>query len=183
MRIARLRIVPGGGRCCNLVPGGREVLWPGPRGGGGRCCDLVLGGGEDVLWPGPGGGGEGGVVSWSQEREGGVVTWSRGGGEVLWPGLGGEGVPVTWCRGGGGVVSWSQEGGREVLCPGPRRGEGRREVLWPGPRWEGGVMTFGIAHLPPLNRMSDTGLWKHNLHSLRYVGGKNGQKIAWHSLF
>ena len=41
MRTARLRIVPGG-RCC-------------PRGGGGYC-DLVAGG-REVLWPGPGGGG------------------------------------------------------------------------------------------------------------------------------
>ena len=32
---------------------------------------------------------------------------------------------VTWSRGEEGVVSWSR-GGREVLSPGPRRGEGGR---------------------------------------------------------
>ena len=86
MRTARLHIVPGGeggvvtwpcggGRCCDLVLGGREVLLPGPGGGGGRCCDLV---------PGRGGG----VVTWSWG--GGVLTWSRAGGRyfylVLWGG-------------------------------------------------------------------------------------------------
>ena len=72
LHTARLRIFRGGGRCCDLVPWGRE----GGRccdlvSGGGRCCDLVQGGGwrerevlwpcsrgREVLWPGPGGGRE-----------------------------------------------------------------------------------------------------------------------------
>ena len=67
MRTARLHIVPGGGRCCDLERGG--VLWPGQGGGvvtwtggvlwpgqgGGRCCDLARGGRPLVLpTPSPG---------------------------------------------------------------------------------------------------------------------------------
>ena len=145
MRSTRLHIV-------SRVGGGREggvVTWSGGRG-------------REVLSPGPGG--EGGVVTWSRgERccylvlggKGGVVTCSQGGEEVLSPGPGGRCCHLV--------------PGREVLSPGP----GGREVLSPGPGGEGDVMTFGVTHLPPWNRMSDTRLWKHNLRSLRYAGGKN----------
>ena len=88
----------GGGRCCDLVPGGGE---------GGRCCDQVPGGGivtrsqegggREVLSPGPGG------------REGGVVTRSLGG----W-GVGGEGGVVTRSQRGGRCCD-QVPGGREVL--------------------------------------------------------------------
>ena len=46
MRTERLHIVLGGGRCCDLVPGGCCDLVP----GGGRCCDLVRGGRCCDLW-------------------------------------------------------------------------------------------------------------------------------------
>ena len=81
MRTARLRIVPGG-----------VVSWS--RGEGGKCCDLVPGG-RDVLSAGPRG--REGVVSWSRGGgEGGVVSWSRGEGRCcqLVPG-GREGGVVT----------------------------------------------------------------------------------------
>ena len=101
MRTACLHIVAGEGRCCDLWPGGREVLRP--VAGGGRCCDMCPGGeggrccdlcrGREVLSPGPGG-------------EGGVVTCAWGGGGCC-----------DLCPGGreGGVVTCAQGGGKGVL--------------------------------------------------------------------
>ena len=118
MRTARLRIVSGGGevlsgggaRYCDLVPGGREVLWPGPGGEGGvvtwsvregdvvrggrwgvvpgrgRCCDLVPGGRREVLWPGP----RGKKVLWPGPRGEGGRFWA-----LLPPPL--TMWPIPWC--------------------------------------------------------------------------------------
>ena len=188
-------LVPGrGGRCCHMVPGGREVLSPGPREEGGRCCHLVSGGedvvtwsqgeGEEVLSPGPREGrevlshgprGEGGIVTWSREGEGGrCCHLVPGGGRVLSPGPGGrKGGDLV--PGRGGRCCHLVLGGREVLSPGPGGGGG--VVTW-SRGGEGGVMTFGVTHLPPLNRMSDTRLWKHNLRSFCYAGGNN-DIIVW----
>ena len=85
-----------------------------------------------------------------------------------------------------------------VLCfPGER---GVVDQIWPGGGWwvtrsDQGVMTppsphqtrhlppsdhvtYPMMHLmspppPPLDRVSDTRMWKHNIRSLRYEGGKN----------
>ena len=129
MRTARLHIVPGGGEMLSPGPrGGRQVLSPGPREG------------RKVLWPGPRG--EGGVVSWSW-GEGGVVSWSRGGGrgrKVLWPGP--RWREVLWPGpGGGGVVTWSM-----VVWSQGRRGGRCCHLVWGG-----GVVTWSlVAHLPSL---------------------------------
>ena len=142
--------------CLHIVRGERrEVLCPGPRWGeggvvtwsqgGGRCCVLVWGG-REVLWPGPGGGGRREML-WPGPR----------GREVLWPGLGG----------GGGICCDLVPGGEGRCCDLVPGGWGR-EVLWP--------LVLPTSH--PLNRMSDTRLWKHNLRSLRYTGGNYG-KVIW----
>ena len=84
--------------------------------------------------------GEGGRCCDLVPGEGGVVTWSWG--------RGGRCCDLVLGGGEGDVVTWSWGGGREVLSPDPRGGG------------KGGVMTFGVTHLPPypLNRMSDTRL-------------------------
>ena len=139
MHTARLHVVPWGGeRYCHLCQGreGGVVTW---SRGGGRCCDLCPEGGREVLWPVPRGGGGMEVLSpgpggrrccnLCPGLEGGVVTWSRGGQRCchLCLGRGGRCCHLLW-----GL-------GREVLWPGPGGG---REVLWPGPGGrEGGVVT------------------------------------------
>ena len=126
MRTARMCIVRGGGRCCDLVPGEGDVVtwsWRVGREGGVVTCSQEREGGVVTCSQER----EGGVVTCSQEREGGVVTWS-GGREVLSRGrevLSGGGGRC--CPGGGGVV-------RGWCCCDLVLG--------------GGVVTFGVARLP-----------------------------------
>ena len=55
---------------------------------------------------------------------------------------------------------------RTVETPPPRTGPSPPDHLtYP-------MMHF-MSHLTPMNRMSDTRLWKRNLNSLRYAGGNN----------
>ena len=80
---------------------------------------------------------------------------------VLMKGGGGEGgrcchlVPGFFLGGGGGG------------------GGGLGEVLSPGPGGGGGREVGVITHLPSPRSWTDRHLWKHNLRSLRYAGGKN----------
>ena len=65
---------------------------------------------------------------------------------------------MTCARGEGGRCCDLVPGGGVVTCA---QGGGGREVLSPGPGGGGGRCcpeTFGVALLPPLNRMSDTHL-------------------------
>ena len=101
-----------------------------------------------------------------------VCTLTSGGREgVGGPGQGGGGPGQGGCRSwSGGWRSWS---GVEVLV---------RE--WRS--WSGGCLPLTMwlipwciwCYLPPLNIVSDTLLWKHNLRSLRYAGG-NKNKYHW----
>ena len=96
-------------------------------------------------------GGDGGPV----RGEGVVGQWpflpgGRGGGPIQ-----GGGWPLTLA---GGVV---------VVLP--------RVDLWP---WPGGGGWPLVLTTSPPQSWSDTHLWKHSLHSLRYVGGKNSKAYA-----